>query len=345
MKLLVTGGAGFIGSNFIQRTLEEFTDCEIVNLDKLTYAGNLSNVAEIEGDPRYTFVKGDIADREQVDRIMERERPDAIVNFAAESHVDRSLLDASPFLTTNIEGTQVLLEAARKHSVGKFLQISTDEVYGSLGESGLFTEDSPLLPNNPYAGSKAAAELLCRAYWKAYGVPVVVTRSSNNYGPYQFPEKLIPLMIRNALAGKPLPLYGEGRQIRDWLYVGDNCRALAVVLERGRPGEAYNIGGGTEKRNLEVVEQICRLLEEKVSQSSGFKELITPIEDPRGAAHDYRYALECSKIRHELGWEPELVFESGIARTVDWYLENREWVEAVITGEYQTYYQRVYGSV
>jgi dTDP-glucose 4,6-dehydratase len=252
MKLLITGGAGFIGSNFIRYILREHPDWQVVNLDKLTYAGNLLNLKDIEGNPHYKFVKGDIADRELVDKLFREEEFDAVVNFAAESHVDRSILDASPFIETNVKGTQVLLEAARQYAVDRFIQISTDEVYGSLGETGKFTEESPLQPNSPYAASKAAADMLCRAYHKAYGLPIVITRSSNNYGPYQFPEKLIPLMIRNAILGKELPVYGEGKQVRDWLYVEDNCRAIALVLERGRIGEIYNIGGGCEKRNIEV---------------------------------------------------------------------------------------------
>jgi len=268
-----------------------------------------------------------------------------VVNFAAESHVDRSILDPSPFIETNIKGVQVLLEAARKYKVHRFLQISTDEVYGSLGETGTFTEESPLKPNSPYAASKAAADLLCRAYHKAYGVPVIITRSSNNYGPYQFPEKLIPLMIRNALHGKSLPVYGKGENVRDWLYVEDNCRAIDLVLQEGRIGEVYNIGGGCEKRNIEVVEMIC----EYVAQGLGkpveeLRGLITFIRDPRGAAHDFRYALDCKKIREELGWEPKMDFEEGLRRTVEWYLANQDWVKSVITGEYQEYYEKLYGS-
>ncbi|MGC9019578.1 MAG: dTDP-glucose 4,6-dehydratase, partial [Candidatus Bipolaricaulaceae bacterium] len=262
MKLLVTGGAGFIGSNFIRHILKEHPDWHVVNLDKLTYAGNLANLKDVEADPRYSFVKGDIANRELVDKLFREGKFDVVVNFAAESHVDRSILDPSPFIETNIKGTQVLLEAARTYPVKRFIQISTDEVYGSLGETGKFTEESPLRPNSPYAASKAAADLLCRAYHKAYGIPVIITRSSNNYGPYQFPEKLIPLMIRNALLGKPLPVYGEGENVRDWLYVEDNCRAIDLVLQKGRTGEVYNIGGSCEKRNIEVVEMICKILEE-----------------------------------------------------------------------------------
>jgi len=341
MRLLVTGGCGFIGSNFIHYALREHDDWEVVNLDRLTYAGNPANLSDIEGDERYRFVRGDIADRDLVDGLF-RDGLDAVVNFAAETHVDRSILDPSPFIDTNVRGTQVLLEAARNHDVGRFVHISTDEVYGSVTE-GRFTEDSPLRPNSPYAASKAAADLLCRAYHISYGVPVMVTRSSNNYGPYQFPEKLIPLMIRNALAGMDLPVYGEGAQVRDWLYVEDNCRAIGMVLMKGRPGEIYNIGGGSERRNIEVVEMICRVLGERLNRDpEDFKRLIKHIRDPRGAAHDFRYALECSKMRG-LGWMPQVTFEDGLARTVDWYLANQDWVEGVITGEYLEYCRRVYG--
>jgi dTDP-glucose 4,6-dehydratase len=343
LKVLVTGGAGFIGSNFIHYILREHPDWQVVNLDKLTYAGNLANLADIAGDPRYKFVKGDIADRALVAKLFREEKFDVVVNFAAESHVDRSILDASPFIETNVKGTQVLLEAARQYAVDRFIQISTDEVYGSLGEAGKFTEESPLQPNSPYAASKAAADMLCRAYYKAYSLPVIITRSSNNYGPYQFPEKLIPLMIRNALLGKELPVYGEGQQVRDWLYVEDNCRAIELVLREGRPGEIYNIGGNCEKKNIEVVELICEILGEKLNKPNELKRLITFIRDPRGAAHDFRYALDCSKIRGKLGWEPKVGFEEGLRQTVEWYLQNQEWVESVITGEYQDYYERVYG--
>lgn len=346
MKLLVTGGCGFIGSNFIHYVLKMHPDWEVVNLDKLTYAGNLKNLKDIEGNPRYRFVKGDITDRNLVNRLFVEEKFTAVVNFAAESHVDRSILDPAPFIETNVKGTQVLLEAARAHGVEKFLQISTDEVYGSLDpDDPPFSEESPLKPNSPYAASKASADLLCRAYYKAYGVPVVITRSSNNYGPYQFPEKLIPLMIRNALQGMPLPIYGKGENIRDWLYVEDNCKAIDLVLQKGRAGEIYNIGGGCEKKNLEVVQMICNILEELKPPALHRPphSLITFIRDPRGAAHDLRYALDCRKIKEELGWEPKASFEEGLRRTVEWYLGNGDWVESVITGEYLEYYQKVYG--
>jgi len=346
-KILVTGGCGFIGSNFIRYILKVHPDWKVVNLDKLTYAGNLANLKDVAEDHRYRFVKGDIADRQLVEKLFREERFDAVVNFAAESHVDRSILDPSPFIETNIKGTQILLEAARKYPVERFVQVSTDEVYGSLGETGVFTEESPLKPNSPYAASKAAADLLCRAYHKAYGIPVIITRSSNNYGPYQFPEKLIPLMIRNALIGKELPVYGQGKQVRDWLYVEDNCRAIDLVLQRGGAGEVYNIGGGCEKRNIEVVEMICDILErlvpEIVALHGSPRARITFIKDPRGAAHDFRYALDCHKITSDLSWRPEVRFEEGLERTVKWYLQNQDWVESVITGEYLTYYERVYG--
>ncbi|MFC2105545.1 dTDP-glucose 4,6-dehydratase [Candidatus Bipolaricaulota bacterium] len=387
--LLVTGGAGFIGSNFIHHVLGKHEDVRVVNLDKLTYAGNLQNLTDIEAQyglshhssrvtdysPRYFFVKGDICDRKLVNSLFSGEyfthhpslvahdvspvthhplRIDAVVNFAAESHVDRSMLDASPFVDANIKGTQVLLDAARTHwdcgsDSRRFIQISTDEVYGSLDKDGLFSEESPIRPNNPYSATKAAAELLCRAYHKAYGVPVIITRSSNNYGPYQFPEKLIPLMIWNAMAGKALPVYGEGKQIRDWLYVEDNCRAIDVVLWNAKAGETYNIGGNCEKKNIDVVNLICSILEEKLGVSSSpithhssLYELIEFISDPRGGAHDYRYALDSSKIREELGWEPERAFEEGLKRVITWYLENQEWVENIITGEYQAHCEKIY---
>lgn len=344
MKVLITGGCGFIGSNFIRYVLKSHPDWYIVNLDKLTYAGNLANLKDVQYDPRYKFIRGDIADRMLVDSLFREEKFDAVVNFAAESHVDRSILDPSPFIETNIKGTQVLLEAARKYPVMKFIQISTDEVYGSLGESGKFGEDSPLQPNSPYAASKAAADLLCRSYFKVYKVPVIITRSSNNYGPYQFPEKLIPLMIRNALLGKKLPVYGEGKQVRDWLYVEDNCRAIDLVLQRGKVGEIYNIGGECERRNIDVVTKICDILMEFFPENSPpFHTLITFIPDPRGAAHDFRYALDCTKIKEDLGWRPLVSFDEGLRRTVKWYIENQDWVEEVVTGEYQEYYRKLYG--
>jgi dTDP-glucose 4,6-dehydratase len=342
--LLVTGGCGFIGSNFIRHIVKTHQAWKIINLDKLTYAGNPANLKYLEGHPQYIFVRGDIADSELLAGLFGENRFDSVVNFAAETHVDRSILDPLPFIETNVKGTQVLLEAARRYDARRFIQISTDEVYGST-EISRFTESSPLEPNSPYAASKAAADLLCRAYYKAYDIPVIITRSSNNYGPFQFPEKLIPLMIRNALAERELPVYGEGAQVRDWLYVEDNCGAIDRVLQRGRPGEVYNIGGGCEKRNIEVVEMICMILAKKLKKDpEELLGLIKHIADPRGSAHDFRYALDCSKIKGELGWEPLADFEEGLRRTVEWYLENQEWVEGVITGEYQEYYQRLYGT-
>lgn len=365
--VLVTGGCGFIGSSFVRHLLRTHPDWTVINLDKLTYAGNPVNLADVEaaygtgtedGVPRYFFVKGDIGDRGLVERLFTGEHlsaqhaghdpaafvPWAVVNFAAESHVDRSILDASPFVETNVKGTQVLLEAARAHPVDRFVQVSTDEVYGSLGEEGSFVESTLLQPNNPYAASKAAADLLCRAYHCAYGVPVVITRSSNNYGPYQFPEKLIPLMIRNAVHGKPLPVYGKGLQVRDWLYVEDNCQAIDAVLQHGQVGEVYNIGGRCELRNIDVVTRICDALASKLGDADGLRKLISFIDDPRGAAHDFRYALDCSKIERELGWRAQMAFAEGMALTVDWYLTHGDWVESVITGEYLEYYDRIYGT-
>ncbi|MFZ5435625.1 MAG: dTDP-glucose 4,6-dehydratase [Bacillota bacterium] len=334
MKLLITGGAGFIGSNFIRYILREHPEWQVVNLDKLTYAGNLANLKDVEDNPRYRFVRGDIADRGLVERLFHEEKFDGVVNFAAESHVDRSILDSSPFIETNVKGVQVLLEAAREFKIKKFVQISTDEVYGSLGpDDPPFTEESPLLPNSPYSASKAAADLLCRAYHKTYQLPVVITRSSNNYGPYQFPEKLIPLMITNALEEKPLPVYGDGQNVRDWLFVEDNCRAIALVIEKGKPGEIYNIGGGEEKRNIDVVKAILRLLGKPES-------LITFVKDRPG--HDQRYALNTDKMLRELGWQPAVSFEDGLARTVKWYLANRPWWEDIRTGTHPGFMEQWY---
>lgn len=318
MKLLVTGGAGFIGSNFIRYMLKEHDDVIVTNLDKLTYAGNLKNLEEVENDSRHRFVKGDIADRELVSKLFREEEFDAVVNFAAESHVDRSILDSAPFVETNIKGTQVLLDLAGKHGIGRFIQISTDEVYGSLGNTGKFTEDSLLEPNSPYAASKAAADMLCRAYYKTYGLPIIITRSSNNYGPYQHPEKLIPLMILKALNDESLPVYGDGRNVRDWLYVGDNCRAIDIVLRKGKVGEIYNIGGSEERRNIEVVKLILKKLGKPES-------LIRFVQDRPG--HDWRYALDISKIKRELGWQPTYCFEQGLKQTITWYVDNLDWVK------------------
>jgi dTDP-glucose 4,6-dehydratase len=334
MKILVTGGAGFIGSNFVRHILEAHPDHEVVNLDLLTYAGNLENLADLEGRENYRFVRGDIADAGLLDRLF-AEGVDGVVNFAAESHVDRSIEAPGHFLATNILGTQALLEAARRYRVNRFLQISTDEVYGSLAGEGAFTEESPLAPNSPYSASKASADLLCRAYWKTYGLPVVVTRCSNNYGPYQFPEKLIPLFITNALADEPLPVYGDGLYVRDWIYVRDHCKALDRVLHDGRAGEIYNVGADAERTNLEITRTIL----EKLDKDAG---LVRHVKDRPG--HDRRYAIDSSKIQTELGWRPEKSFQDGMADTIDWYLRNEPWWQKIKSGEYREYYERMYGN-
>lgn len=333
MKILVTGGAGFIGSNFIRYLLNHHPAYTIINIDKLTYAGNLDNLKDVEGNHRYFFVRGDIADSECVTRIID-DGVDAIVNFAAESHVDRSIEDAGIFLKTNVLGTQVLLEAGRRKGIKRFIQVSTDEVYGSLGPEGSFTEDSPLKPNSPYAASKTAADLLVRAYHKTFGFPGIITRCSNNYGPYQFPEKLIPLFITNALAQEPLPLYGDGLNIRDWIQVEDHCRAIDLILHQGASGEIYNIGGGAEKTNLELTRIILKKLNRPET-------LIRYVKDRPG--HDWRYAIDPGKLKRELGWKPLYTFERGIEETIRWYGENRWWWEKIKSGEYREYYQRMYG--
>lgn len=333
MKILVTGGAGFIGSNFIHYLLNRHPAYTIVNIDKLTYAGNLDNLKGIASNPRYSFVRGDIADSECITRVVEN-GIEAIINFAAESHVDRSIEDASIFLKTNVLGTQVLLEAGRRKGIKRFIQISTDEVYGSLGPEGSFSEESPLQPNSPYAASKTAADLLVRAYHKTFGFPGIITRCSNNYGPYQFPEKIIPLFITNALAGEPLPLYGDGLNVRDWIHVEDHCRAIDLILHRGEIGEIYNIGGGSEKTNLELT----RIILKKLSRP---ETLIRYVKDRPG--HDRRYAIDWSKLRTKLGWTPLYTFEQGIEETIRWYVENTRWWEKIKSGEYRDYYQRMYG--
>jgi dTDP-glucose 4,6-dehydratase len=331
MKLLVTGGAGFIGTNFIRHYLKEHPACEITNLDKLTYAGNLENLKDIQDRPGYHFVKGDIADRKLVDRVL-GQGFDAIVNFAAESHVDRSILDASPFIETNIKGTQVLLEGAKKHGIQRFIQVSTDEVYGST-DKGFFTEESPLCPSSPYSASKTAADLLCLAYFKTHGLPAIITRCTNNFGPYQFPEKLIPLAVTNALEDKPIPVYGDGLNVRDWIFVDDHCRGLDVVIQKGQPGQIYNIGGGNEKTNLELIHKLLELLDKPRS-------LMQFVTDR--PAHDRRYALDCSKITAELDWKPAYSFEKGLRATVDWYLKNEPWWRSIKSGEYAKYYEKMY---
>ncbi len=331
-RILITGGMGFIGSNFIRYALIKHPDWEITNLDKLTYAGNPENLRDIEKSPNYRFIRGDIADRTLINNLL-KDKFDLIINFAAESHVDRSIMDASPFVKTNIEGVQVFLEGIKKYGAKLFLQISTDEVYGSLGEEGFFREDSPVLPNSPYAASKAAGDLLCRAYHHTFNLPVIVTHCSNNYGPYQFPEKLIPLVITNALEGKEIPVYGDGRNVRDWIHVTDHCRAIDLIVEKGKAGAVYNIGANSEKTNLELIEAILAILGKPGS-------LIRFVTDRPG--HDRRYALDATKITRELGFSPSCSFDEGLEMTVNWYRENEPWWRRVKSGEYQTYYQRMY---
>jgi len=314
MRILVTGGCGFIGSNFIRYLFQKYPEAEIVNLDALTYAGNPENLKEFQDNPRYSFIKGRVEDGETVNNIMAN--IDAVVHFAAESHVDRSIVDATPFVMTNVRGTQVLLDAALKHKVQKFVHVSTDEVYGALGAEGTFNEESSFRPRSPYAASKAAADLLAQAYFHTHHLPVCIVRPSNNYGPYQYPEKLIPLMVTNLLEGKRVPVYGKGENVRDWLFVLDNCSAIDLVLEKGKPGEAYNIGGKCEKRNIEVVKTVLKIM------SLG-EEWIEFVPDRPG--HDFRYALDNSKIERELGWSPGTPFEEGIRQTVDWYLKHEDW--------------------
>ncbi|MBM3744779.1 MAG: dTDP-glucose 4,6-dehydratase [Acidobacteria bacterium] len=331
MKLLVTGGAGFIGSEFVRLAVGE--GHQVLNLDKLTYAGNLENLEPVRDQPGHRFVRGDICDAALVDALLTESRPDAIVHFAAESHVDRSILSPQPFVDTNVKGTFTLLEAARARRLDRFLHVSTDEVYGSLEPPIEADEDSPLRPSSPYAASKAGADLLALSYFATYRLPVLVTRASNNYGPYQFPEKLVPLMITNALAGRPLPVYGDGRQVRDWLYVEDHCQALLALLEKGRDGEIYNIGGNCALENLEVVRRI-------LASAGRGQELIEHVTDRPG--HDRRYALSSAKLLRETGWEPRVGFEAGLERTIAWYRANRGWVEHVRSGEYLGYYERNY---
>ncbi len=336
MKLLITGGAGFIGSNFIRHILSSHPDYGVVNLDNLTYAGNLENLKDIETSPGYTFIKGDICDRKALEKI----EFDTIVNFAAESHVDRSILDAQPFLRTNILGTYALLETAKKREC-LFLHVSTDEVYGST-EKGFFKEDSLLQPNSPYAASKASADMLVRSYIETHKIKAIITRCSNNYGPYQFPEKLIPLVILNAMNKKPIPVYGDGMQVRDWIYVVDHCKAIDAILHSGIPGEIYNIGARNEEKNIETIKFILNKTAEKLNISE--KELtglITFVKDRSG--HDRRYAIDPSKIEQEPGWKPEINFDEGITRTIEWYISNKTWWQRIISGEYKQYYEAQYG--
>ena len=338
MTIIVTGGAGFIGSNFIFHMLAKYPDYRIICLDKLTYAGNLSTLAPVMEHPNFRFVKLDICDRAGIYQLFEEEHPHMVVNFAAESHVDRSIDNPEVFLQTNILGTQVLMDACRKYGITRYHQVSTDEVYGDLPLDRpdlFFTEDTPIHTSSPYSSSKAGADLLVMAYHRTYGLPVTISRCSNNYGPYHFPEKLIPLMIANALADKPLPVYGEGLNVRDWLYVEDHCKAIDLIIHKGRVGEVYNIGGHNEMRNIDIVRIICKALDKPES-------LITYVADRKG--HDMRYAIDPTKIHNELGWLPETKFSDGIQKTIRWYLDNRTWWETIISGEYQHYYERMYGN-
>ena len=349
-KILITGGAGFIGANFVHYILNKYDDYKVFNLDKLTYAANLDNLSSIENNNNYIFIKGDICNKEFIENLFKKENFDIVVNFAAESHVDRSIEEPEVFLTTNIVGTQVLLDVAKsywkvnpkdkyckKYKEGvKFLQVSTDEVYGALGKTGMFVETMPLLPNNPYSASKASADLIVRAYHETFGMPVNITRCSNNYGPYQFPEKLIPLMINNCLKDKDLPVYGDGMQIRDWLYVDDHSAAIDVVLHKGILGEVYNIGGNNEKANIDIVKLIIKAL----GKSEG---LIKYVKDRPG--HDRRYAIDNTKITTQLGWKPAYTFEKGIEETIKWYLDNGTWLRDVVSGDYMNYYDRMYGGI
>ncbi|HBN05315.1 MAG TPA: dTDP-glucose 4,6-dehydratase [Bacteroidales bacterium] len=343
VTILVTGGAGFIGSNFIRFMLDNHKKYRIINLDLLTYAGNLENLKDIETNANYSFIRGDICDRSLVERIVSENNIDYIINFAAESHVDRSIKDPEIFIKSNVLGTQVLLDIAKKYNINKYLQISTDEVYGSLGSTGYFTENTPLSPNSPYSASKASADLLVRAYYKTFGLNVNITRCSNNYGPYQFPEKLIPLIIYNAINGKKIPVYGDGLNIRDWLHVNDHCSAIDSVLHNGKIGEVYNIGGNNEKTNIEIVKTIIKNISKKLPQRGVSESLISFIEDRKG--HDRRYAIDSTKISRELGWEPQISFEEGIGMTVDWYLKNTNWLNSIINEDYKNYYQKVYGEL
>ncbi|MCA9052456.1 MAG: dTDP-glucose 4,6-dehydratase [Planctomycetaceae bacterium] len=331
--LLVTGGCGFIGSNFVRLVLDTEPETSVVNLDKLTYAGNPENLSDLEGNPRYRFEQGDICDRECVDRLLADGAIDAVVNFAAESHVDRSILDSSPFIQTNIVGTQTLLDASRAAGVPRYLQVSTDEVYGSLGDDGYFTETTPLDPSSPYSASKTAADLLVQAAHRTFGFPAVITRCSNNYGPYQFPEKLIPLFIANASQDKQLPVYGKGNNVRDWIHVLDHCRGILAALRKGNVGEVYNFGGRCELQNIDLTKKLLAALGKPET-------LIKYVADRPG--HDHRYAIDCSKAERELGWRPQVDFETGLKETIAWYRTNTEWVSRVTSGEYRKYYAEQY---
>ena len=345
--ILVTGGAGFIGSNFINCFMPRNPGCRVVNLDILTYAGNLENLRAVDKNENYRFVRGDINDAPLVAALLAEEKIDAVVHFAAESHVDRSITGPEIFVKTNVLGTQILLEESRKHWQSgvvadfRYLQISTDEVYGSLGETGYFTEETPLAPNSPYSASKTGADLLVRAYFETYGMPTLNTRCSNNYGPYHFPEKLIPLLISNIINRKALPVYGDGLNVRDWLHVQDHAIAVETVLKGGLPGQVYNIGGNNEWKNIDIVHLVCDLMDESLGRTKGeSRRLITFVKDRPG--HDRRYAIDATKIKQDLGWEPDYTFESGIRETIDWYLANQQWVAHVTSGEYQQYYAEQY---
>jgi len=347
-SILVTGGAGFIGSNFIHSFIAANPECRVTNLDALTYAGNLNNLKDIEHGPGYCFVKGDICDAPLVARLLAEHKIDAVVHFAAESHVDRSITGPEIFVRTNVLGTQVLLEESRKHWQSgmtadfRFLQISTDEVYGSLGDTGFFTEGTPLAANSPYSASKAGADLLVRAYHETFGLPTLNTRCSNNYGPYHFPEKLIPLLINNIINNRPLPVYGDGLNVRDWLHVRDHAVAIEVVLKTAAPGSVYNIGGNNEWRNIDIVNLVCDLMDVRLGRAAGEnRRLISFVKDRPG--HDRRYAIDATRIKLELGWEPAHSFEQGIGETIDWYLANQEWVAEVTSGAYLEYYSDQYG--
>lgn len=333
-KLLVTGGCGFIGSNFIRLQLDTYPDVKVINVDSLTYAGNPENLADIADDERYTFYKADITDAAAIQKILAKEKPDAVLNFAAESHVDRSILDSEPFIKTNVVGTQVLLDACRAAETARYLQVSTDEVYGSLGPTGLFTEDTPLAPNSPYSSSKAGADLLVRSYHETFGMPTVITRCSNNYGAYQFPEKLIPLFVTNALNNESLPIYGAGDNVRDWIHVMDHCRGIDAALRHGKDGEVYNFGGASERTNMELTTELLRLLDKP-------KTLIKYVEDRLG--HDRRYAIDFAKATDQLGWQPEMTFQQGLQQTIDWYIANAGWVERIKSGQYREWVAQQYG--
>ncbi|MCA9073741.1 MAG: dTDP-glucose 4,6-dehydratase [Planctomycetaceae bacterium] len=333
-RIIVTGGCGFIGSNFVRHLLATDPGLAIVNIDKLTYAGNPENLADIESDSRYTFRQGDICDAAFIDGVLGEGPIDAVVNFAAESHVDRSILDSGPFIQTNIVGTQVLLDAARKREVPRYVQVSTDEVYGSLGDEGFFTEETPLAPNSPYSASKTSADLLVRSYCHTFDFPGIITRCSNNYGPYQFPEKLLPLFISKLMADESVPVYGDGKNVRDWIHVLDHCRGIEAAMRKGQIGEVYNFGGKCEMQNIALTKLLLKLLDKPES-------LITYVKDRPG--HDLRYAIDCSKAERELGWAPQVTFEEGLNDTILWYQDHTAWVDRIKSGEYMKYYEQQYG--